>query len=66
MAHFETLQAVLASAEYPPANANSAHTALTEFESIQDPESATAYFRQHKDAINSELDARRSSENNVN
>lgn len=37
---------------------------LDEFEFISDPEDASAYFRQHKDVINAQMDARRNS--NIN
>ena len=39
---------------------------LAEFESIQDPADASFYFRQHQEAIQSQLQARIDSQNNIN
>ena len=39
---------------------------LAQFESIQDPADASFYFRQHKDVIQSQLQARIDSQNNIN
>ena len=45
----------------PQVGAKAATPILDEYESISDPEDASAYYRQHKNVINAQLDARRSS-----
>lgn len=39
---------------------------LTEYEAITDPEYSTAFYKQHKDVINAQLQARLDSKNNIN
>jgi hypothetical protein len=48
--HYGTLQAVLASRKYPAFShhADAVPTVLSEFESISDPETSSAFYRKHR------------------